>query len=79
MHLEIKNDLIADLEESVYYSLYAIVIHAGRSATSGHYYTIGKDFINGKGWKIFNDSSVTEVSEDFILQIADKMKVDTPY
>ena len=66
----------------VAYDLYAIIIHSGVTAHSGHYYTIAKDDINSNervSWKSYNDSMVSDVDEDFILTISKKMKYDTPY
>mmetsp|Transcript_17291 Transcript_17291/g.20041 ORF Transcript_17291/g.20041 Transcript_17291/m.20041 type:complete len:285 (-) Transcript_17291:48-902(-) len=69
-------------QPEVAYDLYAIIIHSGVTAHSGHYYTIAKDDVNSTDkakWKSFNDSMVSEVDEDFIMSISMKMKYDTPY
>ena len=46
------------------YELYSIMVHTG-GATGGHYFAYIKDFESGK-WLQFNDSRVTEISEDQI-------------
>ena len=74
-----EDSMETDEEEPIIYDLYSIIIHAGTSAHCGHYYTIGRDSINNNGWKIYNDCSVTSVKDEFIEQITEKMKSDTPY
>eukprot|EP00048_Salpingoeca_helianthica_P014812 m.223684 g.223684 ORF g.223684 m.223684 type:complete len:1224 (+) comp16297_c0_seq1:475-4146(+) len=44
------------------YELFSIMIHSG-SALGGHYYAYIKSFENNK-WYCFNDSSVSEITED---------------
>jgi ubiquitin carboxyl-terminal hydrolase 36/42 len=43
----------------VKYQLYAAVMHSGRSAQCGHYYTIGRHSTNPETWYQFNDSFVS--------------------
>ena len=44
------------------YELYSIMIHSG-GAYGGHYYAYIKSFEDGK-WYNFNDSSVTEITDE---------------
>lgn len=48
------------------YELYSVLVHSG-SATGGHYYAYIKSFEKNK-WYEFNDSYVTEVSEEKVKQ-----------
>jgi len=64
------------------YDLYAVVIHSGISASWGHYYTIAKDNIidpENPSWKSFNDSMISDVDNDFMKTVSEKIKTDTPY
>ncbi|KAL8089047.1 hypothetical protein AgCh_038709 [Apium graveolens] len=47
------------------YELYAIVVHIGFSATSGHYYSFIRSAPNT--WYKFDDSRVVRVREEFVL------------
>lgn len=49
------------------YELYSVLIHAG-SAFGGHYYAYIKSFQDGK-WYNFNDSSVSEISEEELTKV----------
>lgn len=40
------------------YRLHAVLVHAGLSATSGHYFTFVRDGLGPSGWHCANDSSV---------------------
>lgn len=67
-------------EESVIkvnYQLYAAVMHSGRSATCGHYYTIGRHSTNPQTWYQFNDSFVSFSSFDAINSLY--FTNDVPY
>jgi hypothetical protein len=72
-----------DIKENdeIVYDLYAIVIHSGMSAHSGHYYTIAKDPMSQDKpvWKSYNDAMVSDISDDFLAEISSKIKYDTPY
>ena len=64
------------------FNLYSIVIHAGRSANFGHYYTVSKEANTEGPWRIFNDASVTELSgtiEMFLSNLHQKFLNDPPY
>jgi ubiquitin carboxyl-terminal hydrolase 47 len=49
------------------YELYSVLIHSG-SAFGGHYYAYIKSFEDGK-WYNFNDSSVSEISEEELTRV----------
>lgn len=60
------------------YELSSLVIHAGKSAEYGHYYSIGK---NIDKWFVLNDSTVTEIQQPitrFISSLA-QFNSDTVY
>eukprot|EP00742_Colponemidia_sp_Colp-10_P003548 GILJ01003779.1.p1 GENE.GILJ01003779.1~~GILJ01003779.1.p1 ORF type:complete len:1161 (+),score=247.88 GILJ01003779.1:139-3621(+) len=61
------------------YELFSILIHSG-SALGGHYYAYIKSFENGR-WYNFNDSSVSEISEEDIEKVFGgvQKKKETPY
>eukprot|EP00917_Polyrhabdina_sp_WS-2016_P030780 GHVP01065628.1.p1 GENE.GHVP01065628.1~~GHVP01065628.1.p1 ORF type:complete len:1171 (+),score=210.98 GHVP01065628.1:4000-7512(+) len=65
---------------SFHYELYAVVIHRGPTASSGHYYTIGRRS-EGKGkWYKFDDSTVTESSYSEINRLSESKNTDdAPY
>ncbi|KAI4303322.1 hypothetical protein MLD38_038968 [Melastoma candidum] len=47
------------------YQLYAIVVHVGRSPTSGHYFSFVRS--SPETWFRFDDSEVCRVQEEFVL------------
>eukprot|EP00347_Sterkiella_histriomuscorum_P008207 403345967 len=73
------NKHLTQLEENVNYDLQSVIIHSGRNANFGHYYTITKDQDDEK-WRIFNDASVTEIKDvSYLEMIQKKFENDTPY
>ena len=49
------------------YDLYSVVIHAGNSCNSGHYYTLSKDF--DEKWLLLNDQRAKYVDDSFLSEI----------
>lgn len=68
-HVQFENELDLgsytghDLE-SVMFDLLAIIVHQGESNNSGHYYAFVR---SGWRWLKFDDSSVTEVTWDTVI------------
>lgn len=58
--------------QSNLYDLFGIVIHSGGTG-GGHYYAYTKDRFDKK-WRCYNDSSVREVTQQEIQDIADQKK-----
>lgn len=48
-------------DEQLTYYLHAVIVHSGRSASSGHYYAYVKDFQTNT-WRVFNDEHISMVS-----------------
>jgi hypothetical protein len=78
--------------EAVGYGLYAIIVHSGESANSGHYYAFCRRSGSSNGradlsqpdcveapWVKFNDSSVTESSWTDLTRSIDTSTSDTAY
>ena len=65
------------------YVLYAAVIHSGRSAEFGHYYTIGRYIkninIDNDKWYMFNDRIVSISAYDKLCSVSHIYKTDVPY
>ena len=60
---EMHSKIDSYLEQGEFvYELYSIMIHSG-GAFGGHYYAYIKSFEDGK-WYNFNDSSVTEITDE---------------
>eukprot|EP01083_Nonionella_stella_P028064 77290_1 len=71
--------------KTVQYVLYSVVIHSGKSAEYGHYYTIGRpsttaacESQNSK-WFMFNDRSVSISDYDKLCKVSTYYKNDVPY
>merc|ERR1712113_519402 len=76
LDIPIKSDKIGK------YVLYAAVIHSGRSAEFGHYYTIGRESndMNGSGqWFMFNDRRVTLSDYEKLCKLSRNYTTDVPY
>ena len=61
---------LADVEGTRNYQLTSLIIHAGKSAEYGHYYSIAR---NEADWFVLNDSTVTQVKQpitNFIQSLA---------
>jgi len=76
--------------ESAKYVLYSAVIHSGKSAEFGHYYTIGRHVEDslasyhggrvGQGtWFMFNDRTVSKSSYNALCGVSQFYKSDVPY
>ncbi|KAG0236109.1 hypothetical protein BGX31_004070 [Mortierella sp. GBA43] len=67
------------------YDLYAVVIHTGKSANHGHYYTYARDSVDAGTtqsmipWLLYNDTSVTISSFELMEKALAKNRTDTPY
>ena len=71
-----------ECNKMVKYVLYAAVIHSGRSAEFGHYYTIGRHSYDtdekGK-WFMFNDRRVTLSDYEKLCKVSKYYNTDVPY
>jgi len=70
--------ILSDDDGPRQYELSSLVIHAGKSAEYGHYYSVGK---NIDKWFVLNDSTVTEIQQPitrFISSLA-QFNSDTVY
>ena len=67
MHYTIDspNDSESDEHTDVIYDLYAVCVHSGYSASSGHYYSYCKN-VSGK-WSECNDSFISSSTESEAL------------
>lgn len=57
---EIKLDFLMKTPEDLNYTLYAVVVHKGRTPNSGHYFcfvNVSKE-VDNPSWYEFNDSIV---------------------
>nr|XP_002124170.1 ubiquitin carboxyl-terminal hydrolase 38-like [Ciona intestinalis] len=62
------------------YKLWAVVVHSGTSAESGHYYCYGrKIYKESERWYLFNDSHVSFAPFSSIKNLTGRYAVDTPY
>ena len=58
-------DFLLKTREGLDYILYAVIVHKGRSPSSGHYFCIlnlSKD-VNKSDWYEFNDRTVRTIKE----------------
>eukprot|EP00366_Plasmodium_knowlesi_P000266 XP_002257763.1 ubiquitin carboxyl-terminal hydrolase, putative [Plasmodium knowlesi strain H] len=81
-HVKINSKIVVN---SFDYKLYGAIIHGGSSASSGHYYFIGKKSERDQedetnDWYQMNDSVITKVSSKLINKISkDPSNDHTPY
>merc|ERR1712176_1412742 len=82
---------MGEKNNSVKYLLYSAVIHSGRSAEFGHYYTIGRHVkkslkaynengeIDNGIWYMFNDRNVSMSTYDKLCKVSHYYRTDVPY
>ncbi|XP_022244261.1 ubiquitin carboxyl-terminal hydrolase 35-like isoform X1 [Limulus polyphemus] len=71
-----------DKNTEVLYSLYAVVVHSGVSAESGHYYTYAQSSeieSETDRWYLFNDSHVSFSSYKSLSNLSKRFPRDTAY
>ncbi|OQS02123.1 ubiquitin specific peptidase 38 [Thraustotheca clavata] len=61
------------------YTLYAVIVHAGKRADYGHYYAYAKYPSNSNSWYLLNDSQVSEVRASMVENTLANATTDTPY
>merc|ERR1712086_172174 len=67
-------------KDSEAYELYAIVVHSGSSAQSGHYYCYAKTAkTQDSPWYLFNDQNVSQSSFEAMQSSLQSFERDTPY
>ncbi|XP_076344706.1 deubiquitinating apoptotic inhibitor isoform X2 [Tachypleus tridentatus] len=74
--------LPSDKNTEVLYSLYAVVVHSGVSAESGHYYTYAHSSeieSETDRWYLFNDSHVSFSSYKSLSSLSKRFSRDTAY
>lgn len=65
-----------------FYSLYMVIVHTGKDASSGHYYAIGcrsEQTQNGGPWFLMDDSQVKPTDLSLLSGYAQDKPDDNPY
>ncbi|KAF9425635.1 Ubiquitin carboxyl-terminal hydrolase 35 [Podila epigama] len=70
---------VHDSREAQEYELYAAVVHSGKSANHGHYYTYVKEQGTEGAWLLYNDTSINLSSFEGMQQAVQNNRADTPY